>query len=583
MTSKLLKSVRQYKSASLITIFAVAVEVIMETIVPFLMYGIIDDGIYGGDTQRLITLGIYMLACVVVALIAGAAAGWFSADASCGFAANLRKDLHYSVQKFSFADIDRFSTAGLVTRLTTDVTNVQNAYMMTIRMAVRAPLTLIFSLIMAFVASWKLALIFLVAVPVLWCGLYLIIRFSHPIFEQVFHIYDALNGVVQENVSGIRVVKSFVREEDEKRKFGKVSDSLYKKFSKAEGLVAFNQPLMRLVIYVCLVIVFWLGARLIVLSGNTELTTGKLTTLISYAMGILTSLMQLSMVLVMITIARSSGERIVEVPDVRPSLASPEDGATAIKDGSIDFEGVDFGYFGSEGAKALSGINLHIPSGATVGIIGGTGSGKTSLVNLIPRLYDATSGSVKVGGRDVREYDLTSLRDGVAVVLQKNELFSGTIAENLRWGNLNATDEQLVEACRLAQADEFVSSFPDKYETHIEQGGTNVSGGQKQRLCIARALLKSPSVLILDDSTSAVDTRTDALIRKAFREYLPDTTKIIIAQRISSVEDADMIVVMDGGKIDGVGTHDQLLKANRIYREVYESQQKGGDEDESKQ
>ena len=580
MIGKLLRSVRDCKGATLKAIFVVIIEVIMETIVPFLMMGIIDDGIYGGSMPALLKYGGFMLLCVIIGLVSGAVAGVYSADASAGFARNLRQDLYYKIQGFSFSNIDKFSTPGLVTRLTTDVTNIQNAYQMSIRLAIRAPLTLIFALVMSFSISWKLALIFLAAIPVLGGGLCAIVYASHPIFEKVFHIYDDLNGVVEENVSGIRVVKSFVREDHEKEKFGKISGKLYTMFNKAEGYMALNTPLMRLVIYICLILVFWFGARLIVLSGNTELTTGELTTMISYAMGILTSLMQLSMVLVMMTIAQSSARRVVEVLDEESTIRNGDDPVEKVEDGSITFEHVDFAYDGKEDDCVLHGIDLNIPAGTTVGIIGGTGSSKTSLVSLIPRLYDVTEGAVKVGGRDVREYDLVALRDAVAMVLQKNELFSGSIKENLRWGDENATDEELVHACKLACADEFIQSFPDKYDTHIEQGGTNVSGGQKQRLCIARALLKKPKILILDDSTSAVDTKTDALIRKAFREELPETTKIIIAQRITSVQDADMIVVMDGGKIDGIGTHEELLKGNEIYRDVYLSQQKGGEEHE---
>lgn len=449
---------------------------------------------------------------------------------------------------------------------------------MILRIAIRAPLMLIFSLIMSYTINPTLATIFLIIVPVLGGGLAWLALKSHPIFEEVFHIYDDLNGVVQENLSGIRVVKSFVREEHEKNKFQKVSTNLYKKFCKAERYMAMNAPLMQFVIYLCMILIFWFGARLIVLSGSTALTTGELTSLITYAMQILTSLMMLSMILVMITIARSSGERIVEVLDENSSLTNPENPVKEVKDGSIKFENVNFSYFNSTDSLCLKNIDLRIPSGKTVGIIGSTGSGKSSLVSLIPRLYDATTGCVKVGGIDVKNYNLDTLRNNVAMVLQKNVLFSGTFKENLRWGNENADDETLIHACKQAQADEFITAFPDGYDTYIEQGGTNVSGGQKQRICIARALLKKPKILILDDSTSAVDTKTDALIRKAFREEIPDTTKIIIAQRISSVEDADMIIVMDGDHIDEIGTHKTLLKTNKIYQEVFQSQQKGGED-----
>lgn len=578
MVKKLLKGVREYKRASIFTMVFAGLEVVMEIVVPFLMASIIDQGIYGGNMNTLLKLGLYMVLCVIIGLIFGLVAGGLSADASAGFAKNLRKDLYFHNQGFSFANIDKFSTAGLVTRLTTDITNVQNAYQMILRIAIRAPLMLIFSLIMSYTINPTLATIFLIIVPVLGGGLAWLALKSHPIFEEVFHIYDDLNGVVQENLSGIRVVKSFVREEHEKNKFQKVSTNLYKKFCKAERYMAMNAPLMQFVIYLCMILIFWFGARLIVLSGSTVLTTGELTSLITYAMQILTSLMMLSMILVMITIARSSGERIVEVLDEKSSLTNPENPVKEVKDGSTKFENVNFSYFNSTDSLCLKNINLNIPSGKTVGIIGSTGSGKSSLVSLIPRLYDATTGCVKVGGIDVKKYDLDTLRNNVAMVLQKNVLFSGTIKENLRWGNENADDETLIHACKQAQADEFITAFPDGYDTYIEQGGTNVSGGQKQRICIARALLKKPKILILDDSTSAVDTKTDALIRKAFREEIPDTTKIIIAQRISSVEDADMIIVMDGDHIDEIGTHKSLLKTNRIYQEVFQSQQKGGED-----
>lgn len=575
MIKKLMRSIREFKSESLKTALYAGLEVVMEIIVPFLMASIIDKGIYGGNLNVLDKLGIAMIICVLLGMLFGLLAGAKAAKAATGFARNLRQDMYFHIQGFSFSNIDKFSSAGLVTRLTTDITNMQNAYQMIIRIAVRAPLLLIFALFMSFTISVKLALVFLVMIPILGGGLALIIHKAHPIFEQVFDTYDYLNSVVQENLSGIRVVKSFVREEHEKKKFNKVSTDLYNKFLKAESYVSLNAPLMQFVVYTCLILVFWLGARIIVLSGGVELTTGQLTSLITYAMQIMISLMMLSMVLVIITIAQSSCERIVEVLDEKSDITNPQNPDMEVKDGSICFENVDFGYYKNKDIYALQNINLTIPSGATVGIIGGTGSGKSSLVQLIPRLYDATHGKVLVGGKDVKTYDIETLRDNVAMILQKNLLFSGTIKENLRWGDENASDEAIIHACKLAQADEFIQTFPNKYDTYIEQGGSNVSGGQRQRLCIARALIKKPKILILDDSTSAVDTKTDALIRKAFREEIPDTTKIIIAQRISSVEDADMIIVMDDDKIDSIGTHDELLKNNKIYKEVYKSQQKG--------
>ena len=575
MVKTLFQSLREYKRASWQTALFAALEVVLEILLPFLTAQIIDQGIYGGSMNALVKLGLSMIVLVVLGLVFGLVAGARAATASAGFARNLRRDLYFHIQDFSFANIDHFSTAGLVTRLTTDVTNVQTAYQMIIRIAVRAPLMLVFSLAMCIILSPKLSLLFLIMIPLLGGGLYWLVRKCHPLFTMVFHTYDALNGVVQENLQAIRVVKSFVREDFEQNKFQRISTRLYKRFRRAEGYMALNAPLMQFVIYLCLVLLFWFGARMIVLSGGTELTTGELTSLITYAMLILTSLMMLSMVLVLITIAQSSGERIVEVLKETSDLQTPKDPVKDIPDGSVTFDHVAFGYH--KDAACLTDITLHIPSGATVGILGGTGSGKSSLVQLIPRLYDAAQGSVQVGGRDVRDYDLTTLRQEVAMVLQKNLLFSGTIKENLRWGDPDATDEELVRACRLAQADEFISAFPDGYDTMVEQGGTNLSGGQKQRLCIARALLKHPKILILDDSTSAVDTKTDALIRRAFREEIPETTKLIIAQRVSSVQDADLIVLLDGGRIAATGTHEELLRSNPIYQEIYTSQQKGED------
>ena len=575
MVKTLFQSLREYKRASWQTALFAALEVVLEILLPFLTAQIIDQGIYGGSMDALVKLGLSMIVLVVLGLVFGLVAGARAATASAGFARNLRQDLYFHIQDFSFANIDHFSTAGLVTRLTTDVTNVQTAYQMIIRIAVRAPLMLVFSLAMCIILSPKLSLLFLIMIPLLGGGLYWLVRKCHPLFTMVFHTYDALNGVVQENLQAIRVVKSFVREDFEQNKFQRISTRLYKRFRRAEGYMALNAPLMQFVIYLCLVLLFWFGARMIVLSGGTELTTGELTSLITYAMPILTSLMMLSMVLVLITIAQSSGERIVEVLRETSDLQTPKDPVKDIPDGSVTFDHVAFGYH--KDAACLTDITLHIPSGATVGILGGTGSGKSSLVQLIPRLYDAAQGSVQVGGRDVRDYDLTTLRQEVAMVLQKNLLFSGTIKENLRWGDPDATDEELVRACRLAQADEFISAFPDGYDTMVEQGGTNLSGGQKQRLCIARALLKHPKILILDDSTSAVDTKTDALIRRAFREEIPETTKLIIAQRVSSVQDADLIVLLDGGRIAATGTHEELLRSNPIYQEIYTSQQKGED------
>mgnify|MGYP002728247398 FL=1 len=577
MVRKLLRSVREYKKHSILAPVFVIFEVIMEVVIPLLMANLIDFGIDDGNLEYIVKMGVVLVVFALISLIFGILSGRSAAIASAGFAKNLRKDMYYKVQNFSFSNIDKFSTASIVTRLTTDVTNVQNAYMMIIRVAVRAPIMLICALVLAFNVNSSMALIFLCIVPILAVGLFFIMSKAHPIFERVFKTYDKLNNVVQENLYGIRVVKSFVREDHENEKFGKISKSIFKDFSKAERLLAWNMPLMQFCVYTCMLLISWFGARLIVLSGNDPavgMTTGQLMSLITYAMQILMSLMMLSMIFVMIIISRASMERITEILDEESDITNGENPVKEVKDGSIIFDNVSFAYKKDADEMCLSDISVSIKSGETVGIIGGTGSGKTSLVNLIPRLYDVTKGKLTVGGLDVKDYDIEALRDSVAVVLQKNVLFSGTIKENLRWGNENATDEEIVNVCKLAQADSFVSTFPKGCDTYIEQGGTNVSGGQKQRLCIARALLKKPKILILDDSTSAVDTKTDALIRKAFAEEIPDTTKIIIAQRISSIENADKIIVMDDGGINAVGTHEELLKSNEIYREVYTSQTK---------
>lgn len=579
MVRKLLRSVREYKTSSLLAPLFVTCEVILEVIIPMLMANLIDFGIEAGNMQYILKMGLALIICCIVSLTFGALSGKYAAVASAGFAKNLREDMYNKVQEYSFSNIDKFSTASIVTRLTTDITNIQNAYMMSIRVAVRCPIMLIFALFMAFQINSHLAPIFVIAIPILAVGLVIIISNAKRIFERVFRTYDKLNNVVQENLHGIRVVKSFVREDHETEKFCSVSKEIYQDFSKAEKILAFNAPLMQFCAYGCMLLISWLGAKLIVASGNNPavgMTTGDLTSMFSYTMQILMSLMMFSMVFVMITISYASMERAEEILDEKSDLHNPENPVYEVKDGSIEFDHVNFAYGKNADKLCLDNVNLKIPSGATVGIIGGTGSSKSTLVQLIPRLYDATEGAVKVGGRDVREYDIESLREEVAMVLQKNVLFSGTIKDNLRWGKEDATDEEMRHVCQLAQADEFIQTFPDGYDTYIEQGGTNVSGGQKQRLCIARALLKKTKILILDDSTSAVDTKTDALIRMAFREEIPNTTKIIIAQRISSVEDADLILVLDDGKINGMGTHQELLANNEIYREVYESQQKGG-------
>ena len=579
MLKKLSKSVREYKWAAFITPVFVTLEVIMEVVIPLLMANLIDDGVYMGEMNAALKIGVELIIAAVLSLIFGCLSGITASKASAGFAKNLRKDLYYKVQDFSFANIDKFSTASLVTRLTTDVSNVQQAFQMLTRITVRAPLMLVISVIMAININAELSMVLLIIVPIIAITLFFILRYVHPLMEKVFRKYDDLNEVVEENVSGIRVVKSFVIEEKEKKKFGKVSSDIYNTFSKAEKIMAFTMPTMQFAIYLCIILISWFGANIIVNTGMTDLTTGQLMTFITYSIQILSSLMMISMVIMMLTIARASAERIYEVLIEEPNIKDKENPVTEVKNGDIEFNNVSFSYVDDKEKECLKDINLKIESGQTIGIIGGTGSGKSSLVNLIPRLYDVTEGSVKVGDVDVRDYDLKALRDQVSCVLQKNVLFSGTITENIKWGDENASDEEVQRVCKLAQADEFIQGFPDKYNTYIEQGGTNVSGGQKQRLCIARALLKKPKILILDDSTSAVDTKTDSLIRKAFREEIPDTTKIIIAQRISSVEDADKIIVIDDGKINGFGTHEELLKNNAIYKEVYDSQMKGSDTD----
>ena len=583
MIKKLAARIRQYKKQTIATPLFMIGEVAMEALIPMIMAWLVDRGIEQGSMSSILLYGGALLVSAFLSLFFGVTAGKTAAVASAGFARNLRHDMYYNIQEYSFSNIDKFSTSSIITRLTTDVTNVQNSFQMILRMAVRAPLTLIFSIVMAMTINARISMVFVIALPILGLGIYTIMTRTHPIFQRVFKTYDKLNNVVQENLRGIRVVKSFVREDYEIGKFNKISSSIYTDFVHAEKNIAFMSPLMMTCIFTCTLIIAWLGAKAIVASGNNPeigMTTGQLMSLITYVIQILSSLMMVSFVFLMITMSRASAQRIVEILDETPDIVSPADGVLEIKDGSIDFDHVNFSYASRSERDTLSDIDLHIPSGAVVGILGGTGSGKSSLVQLIPRLYDASSGTVRVGGRDVREYNLTCLRDSVAMVLQKNELFSGTIRENLRWGNENATDEELEEACRLAQADSFIQEFPDKYDSHIEQGGANVSGGQKQRLCIARALLKKPKILILDDSTSAVDTRTDALIRAGFRSYIPDTTKLIIAQRVSSVKDADLIVVLDDGRIVDAGKHEELLERCEIYREVHDSQTKGGEDHE---
>lgn len=580
MIKRLAKCIREYKLSSILTPILVSLEVVMEVLIPYLMGKLIDNGINKGDTAFVVKIGLLLLVLCLFSLFFGAAAGVTAAKASSGFAKNLRHDMFHNVQSFSFANIDKFSTSGLVTRLTTDVTNLQNSYQMIIRIAVRSPAMLIFSLVMAMTINSKISVVFLCVVPALGLGLALVVKNAHPIFKRVFRTYDKLNNVVEENLHGIRVVKAFVREKEEEKKFRSVSDTIYRDTRRAENIIAYNSPLMQTATYACILLIAWFGANLIVSSGETSMTTGDLVSVLSYVMQILMNLMMLSMIFVMLTMSKAAGERVCEVLDEKSDLTNPENPVYEVNDGSIDFDNVSFAYSKTSKNFCLKNVDLHIKSGETVGIIGATGSSKTTLVQLIARLYDTTEGTVRVGGRDVREYDLDTLRNAVAMVLQKNVLFSGTIKENLRWGKEDATDEEIFEVCRLSCADPFIREREDGYDTYIEQGGANVSGGQKQRICIARSLLKSPKVLILDDSTSAVDTATDAMIRKAFREYIPETTKIIIAQRISSIEDADKIIVLDDGGISGFGTPSELLENNEIYREVYFSQKKGGSENE---
>ena len=579
MIKVLSRSIREFKKASILTPLLVTVEVILECAIPFVIANLVNQMQAGCSMDVIVRYGAILVAMSITSLVFGAAAGATCAAASTGFARNLRKDMFYNIQNYSFENIDKFSVSSLVTRMTTDVMNVQMAYMMIIRVAIRCPLMLIFSFSMGFIMGGRLAMIFLFTIPLLTIGLILVIRAATPIFRQVFRKYDALNDSVQENIQAMRVVKSYVREEYEKKKFAAAAENVQRDFTKAERIMAINSPMMQFCVYSGMVFVITYGSYAVITSRGLDLNVGQMSAMLTYSFQILMSLMMVSMVFVMITMSMESAERIVEVLTEQSTLSSPENGLTEVKDGSIDFDNVSFKYSKKAERMALADIDLHIKSGEVIGILGGTGSSKSSLIQLIPRLYDATEGSVKVGGEDVRRYNLESLRDQVAVVLQKNVLFSGTIKDNLRWGNPNATDAELEEACRLAQADEFIQQFPDKYDTWIEQGGSNVSGGQKQRLCIARALLKKPKILILDDSTSAVDTRTDALIRKGFREFIPETTKIIIAQRVASVQDADRIILMEGGRIDAIGTHDELMKSNDVYREIYTSQNRAGGEE----
>lgn len=577
---RLLKCVREYKIHSILSPIFIALEVVIEVYIPFITAQLIDSIENGCDMQQIQKYGLKLVVMAVLSLACGALAGLFCSIASCGFAKNIRHDLYYAVQSFSFSNIDKFSTSSLVTRLTTDVANVQNSYMMLIRTALRSPMMLVFSIIMTIRINGKMTLNFLLMIPFLFFGIFFIIKRAMPLFKRIFKRYDAMNESVQENIAGIRAVKSFVREDYERTKFNNASDRVCSDFTGAEKIMALTSPLIQSASYIILLAACVVGSKLIISTGATKLTVGGLSSILTYGMQVLMSLMMLSMIFVMVSISAASANRIVEVLDEVSDIQNPENPIKTVKNGDIDFENVDFAYSYKQNRPTLNNVNLHIKSGETVGVLGGTGSGKSSFIQLISRLYDTTKGSVKVGGVDVRDYDIEVLRDAVSVVLQKNVLFSGTIKENLRWGDKNATDEDIVRVCKLAQAEEFIEAMPEKYDTYIERGGVNVSGGQKQRLCIARALLKKPKILILDDSTSAVDTHTDSLIRKAFREEIPYTTKLIIAQRISSVKDADRIIVMDNGMISGIGTHDELMENNEIYREVYESQTGAGDFDE---
>ena len=579
MIKTLARSIREYKTLSILTPLLVTVEVIMECAIPFVIANLVNEMQAGCGMDVIVRYGVELIIMAVISLVFGVAAGNTCATASTGFAKNLRKDMFYKIQDYSFENIDKFSVSSLVTRMTTDVFNVQMSFMMIIRVAIRSPLMMIFSFVMGFVMGGRLAMIFLVTIPLLTIGLILVVRAATPIFRQVFRKYDALNDSVQENVQAMRVVKSYVREDYEKKKFAAAAEDVCRDFTKAERIMAINSPMMQFCVYAGMVFVMTFGSYAVITSQGTEIAVGQMSAILTYSFQILMSLMMLSMVFTMISMSQESAERIVEVLGEKSSLTSPANALTEVKEGSVDFDNVSFKYSKKAERDALSGIDLHIKSGEVIGIMGGTGSSKSTLIQLIPRLYDVTEGSVKVGGHDVREYDLEALRNQVAVVLQKNVLFSGTIKDNLRWGNPDATDDEILEACKLAKADEFIQQFPDKYDTWIEQGGSNVSGGQKQRLCIARALLKKPKILILDDSTSAVDTKTDALIRQGFRDYIPETTKIIIAQRVASVQDADRIIVMDGGTISAIGSHEELMKTSDIYREVYTSQNKAGDQD----